>query len=159
MAKNRLSFKDIAKTLRGFSTPFGGISWQPPENVRKVVAGLIAFLEDKRVLFYPYHMEFEMWVIESILNIREELNSLLQQYPDEPELSESLKAMAAACRQLLDLMNSGPRSMHRYYEPDMWIALGQLRGVFGIHIARLCALFEIDVDEGLASIFPGPIED
>lgn len=38
-------------------------------------------------------------------------------------------------------------------------AVGELRGVFGIHIAQLAAQYGIDVEDDLASILPPPEED
>jgi hypothetical protein len=37
-------------------------------------------------------------------------------------------------------------------------ALGEMRGVFGIHIAKLAAQYGLDVEDDLASILPGPSE-
>jgi len=33
-------------------------------------------------------------------------------------------------------------------------ALGELRGVFGVHVAQIAAKYGVDVEEGLASILP-----
>ena len=33
-------------------------------------------------------------------------------------------------------------------------ALGEMRGVFGIHVARLAVAYGLDVDEPLASVLP-----
>ena len=51
---HKIRFKEIIRRLTGFSTPFFGISWQPPESERKTIRKLFNFLEDRRVLFNPY---------------------------------------------------------------------------------------------------------
>lgn len=38
-------------------------------------------------------------------------------------------------------------------------ALGELRGVLGIHLAIIAAHYELDVEDDLASIFPIPDTD
>jgi hypothetical protein len=43
-----------------------------------------------------------------------------------------------------------------------WIfndALGELRAVFGIHVAQLSAKFGIDIEDSLASILPPEVDD
>ena len=74
----KTSFTKIAKSLTGFSTPFFGVSWNPPETDREKARKLIIFLEDRRVLFYPYDMEIPFQVNESILEIRRYLTEVLQ---------------------------------------------------------------------------------
>ena len=69
--------------------------------------------------------------------------------------------MRAACRKFLndvgdengDIVRFGAHPGHY----ASWIfngALGELRGVFGIHIARLAAHHGLDVEDELASILP-----
>jgi hypothetical protein len=38
-------------------------------------------------------------------------------------------------------------------------ALGELRGVFGIHIAKLAAEYGLDIEDDLASILPARDDD
>lgn len=47
--------------------------------------------------------------------------------------------------------------------PSVWSwvfngALGELRGVFGVHLARLAVAYGIDVEDDLGSILPGEDE-
>ena len=47
------------------------------------------------------------------------------------------------------------------YAWQSWIffaALGELRGVFGLHIAKIAAQYGLDIEEDLASILPMPGE-
>jgi len=40
-----------------------------------------------------------------------------------------------------------------------WRALGELRGVFGVHVARLAAPYGLDVKGDLGTILPAPAEE
>ena len=69
--------------------------------------------------------------------------------------------MRAACRKFLDktganddLILFGAHRGH-YASWEFISAVGELRGVFGIHIARIAVTYGIDVEKDLASIIPG----
>jgi len=156
MQKRKVSFKDVALSVTGFSTPFFGVSWNPPPNKRKIARHLITFLEDRRALYQPYDLEHGPWVTESILEIRHELTDILKSCPQDDDLVEPLRAMRAACRKYLDATDPHARRIHHPYGGDFLYAsaLGELRGVFGLHLARVCVAYGIDVEEELASMFP-----
>ncbi len=46
-----MKFSEIANRLTGIATPFGGASWQPAEMEIISARRVIAFLEDRRVLY------------------------------------------------------------------------------------------------------------
>lgn len=164
-----IPFADLAKHITGFSTPLFGLSWKPPEPERERIRQLILFLEDRRALYNPYNMETVHWVDESVLKIREELTNTLQQLAEESEAAPSLRAMRAACRQYLDklellkklnsyrgnIKNLGIEDLEEVYR-DLHFesSLGELRTIFGIHIAKLCAMYGIDLEGKLISILP-----
>jgi hypothetical protein len=69
--------------------------------------------------------------------------------------------MRAASRKFLDktgakndLILFGAHRGH-YASWEFISAVGELRGVFGIHIARIAVTYGIDVEKDLASIIPG----
>ena len=97
MAKGMVSFKKVALRITGFSTPIFGVSWNPPEDKREIVRRLVTFLEDRRVLYQPYEVEYGPWVTTSVLEIRQELTETLKKCPEDPALIEPLRAMRAAC--------------------------------------------------------------
>jgi len=160
MAKKMIPFKKIAHSITGFSTPIFGVSWNPPEDKREIVRRLVAFLEDRRALYQPYGMEYGPWVTNSVLEMRRELTDTLKQCPEDPALVEPLKAMRAACRKYLNETDPHRRRIHSPYGGHLLYAsaLGELRGVFGLHLARLCVAFGIAVEAELASIFPAADE-
>jgi len=157
MAKTgKVSFRSIALNITGISTPVFGVSWNPPADKRKVAQRLIAFLEDRRALYQPYHLEHGPWVTDSILEIRRELTDLLQTAPQDDTLVEPLRAMRAACRKYLDAVDPHTHRIGHAYHGELFFAsaLGELRGVFGLHLARICVAFGVDVEPELASMFP-----
>ncbi len=157
----RLPFREVAERITGISTPVFGVSWNPPESSREIVRRLVASLEDRRALYADFHMEYGPWVERSVLEMRAELTNVLKSCPEDEQLTGPIRAMRAACRKFLNEM--GPPSSRRrmFYPPEvmMWQALGELRGVFGLHLARLCAAFGVDVEPELASIFPAAEEE
>ena len=149
------TFKKIAKSLTGFSTPVFGVSWNPPQSEREIVRKLITFLEDRRALYNPYNMETPLWVMESILAIRERFTETLQTLPGDSDISPHLRAIRAACRKFMDQAEQ-PRRRHAYSE-NIFAALGEMRAIIGIHVAQLCVKYGTDVEGDLASILP--VED
>ncbi len=151
----KVPFKKIAKSLTGISTPVFGVSWNPPETEREIVRKLLVFLEDRRVLYNPYEIEMPEYVDRSIIEIRHELTEILRTLDENSEISQHIRAMRAACRKFLNQIT--PSQRHRYYrwgDGEFFAALGELRAIFGIHIAQLCVKYGIDVEQELASILP-----
>lgn len=72
-----MKFQEIIERLTGFSTPIFGVQWNPPESQRAVARRVIAFMEDRRVLFVPSEMESPEHCVQSILRIREALTQEL----------------------------------------------------------------------------------
>ena len=62
-----MKFSEIANRLTGISTPFGGASWQPAELGIAGARRVIAFLEDRRVLYDPCEMEVPDHCVRSVI--------------------------------------------------------------------------------------------
>jgi len=153
--RRKVGYKAIAKRITGISLGPFGVSWTPSENKREIIRKLIVFLEDRRVLFVPYHMEFGPWVVESVLEIRKELTQTLKQFPDDDPTSQVLRTMRAACRKFLQEYDSSkPRIYGFPYGMGLAIHIGELRAVIGLILAQLCSAYKIGVESELASIFP-----
>lgn len=157
-----MKFKDIAARLTGISCPVFGVSWTPPETERSVAKRVIAFLEDRRVLYSPSEMEVPDHCIQSVLAIRESLTTEISKLDEKAEITASLRAMRAACRKLLDTVQADEGRNIRFGAERghyaSWTfngALGEMRGVFGVHIARLAAAYGVNVERELAAIIPG----
>lgn len=158
MAKLRL--KQIIRRITGISTPVFGVSWTPPEAERTIAQELVTFLEDRRVLYNPMQLECPHHCVDSVLEIRRESTSLLGRVPSNSDLPPSLRAMRAACRKFLDSTDGqhgrhGP--IHVPFGRSDWVfisALGELRGVIGMHLARIAVAYGLDLERDLATILP-----
>jgi hypothetical protein len=106
-------------------------------------------------------MEDPRHCIESVIEIRQFLTAELSNLSGDEELVQNLRAMRAACRKFLDTVqeSDGRRGFAGHFRSgsDSWIfnsALGELRGVIGIHIAALAAQHGLDIEGDLATILP-----
>jgi len=161
-----MKFREIVSRVTGLSVPIFGIQWSPPESECAVARRILAFMEDRRVLFVPSEMEVPHHCVESVLRIREFLTGELGSLDSANELALSLRAMRAACRKFLATVEADDHHIiqfgasHGHYAS--WIfngAVGELRGVFGVHIARLAASHGLDVEGELASILPASTDE
>ncbi len=151
-----MKFSEIVSRLTGISSPIFGVSWNPPQAEVSVARRVITFLEDRRVLYVDGEMEMPDHCVSSVIEIRRYLTTELQQLSDG-ELSSSLRAMRAACRKFLDKSNGVGRHGGHWGYSSGWrfnSALGELRGVFGVHLAKLAAQHGLDVEDDLAQILP-----
>lgn len=155
-----MKFGEIANRLTGISTPFGGASWQPAEMEISAARRVIAFLEDRRVLYEPEQMEVPYHCVHSVIEIRHRLSDELGKLDGSSELAASLRAMRVACRKFLERVGTDGRDgIHHangwgFHSWTFGSALGELRGTFGVHVARIAAAFKLDVEDRLASILP-----
>lgn len=161
-----MKFREILSRLTGLSVPIFGAQWNPPESECAVARRVLAFLEDRRVLFVPSEMEVPEHCVESVLRIREFLTAELGALNPEKKLAPSLRAMRAACRKFLATVEADDHRIiqfgasHGHYAS--WVfngAVGELRGVFGVHIASLAASHGLDVEGELATILPASTDE
>jgi hypothetical protein len=152
-----VKFTEIASRMTGFSSPIFGVSWQPPTPDVAIARRMIAFLEDRRVLYEPYEVEVPNLCIRSIMRIRDFLTELIAEKAMGKDLEISLRSMRAACRKFMALISRIPSSDISMNNPDFNQALGELRGVIGIHVGLLALKYGLEVEDDLASILP--VED
>ena len=166
-----LHFKEAASRMTGFSTPIFGVSWEPAVSDVAVARRLLAFLEDRRVLYSPTHVEIADHCIRSVLEIRHHLTETIGEAGIADDLDGHIRAMRGACRRFLTELDVDdgddrlwiPGSRRDQYRSglDDWRlnqALGELRAVFGIHIGHVASKYGIDIEDDLASILPPPAE-
>src|SRR4051794_33321804 len=97
-----MKFSEIANRLTGISTPLGGLSWEASELEISAARRVIAFLEDRRVLYSPNELEVPSHCVHSVLDIRRFLSAELGKLDGDSEFAGSLRAMRAACRRFLE---------------------------------------------------------
>ncbi|WP_371933117.1 DUF6650 family protein [Bradyrhizobium sp. CCGUVB23] len=156
------------QALSGFSLPFFGVQWTPPADEREIVRGLLTAMEDRRVLFVPYHLEVVSQVTSSVLEMRKILTKVLQALPETSRAAGSTRAMRTACRRFLEEPTPDFRNLTRWLgarhaddeegSPSFFVALGELRATFGTHIAALAHQYGLDVEPDLASVLPSTDE-
>lgn len=154
-----MDYREIASRLTGFSTPVFGLSWDAPESERTVARRVVAFLEDRRVLYNPHQIEVDDQVARSVLEIRQFLTSELGSLEPDSQLGGHLRAIRAACRKYLD--DTGPGA-HRLdlppwggpFEFGFFLQLGEFRAVVGEHVAAIAVMYGLDIEGDLASTLP-----
>jgi hypothetical protein len=155
-----MKFKEVLTRLTGISCPVFGVSWNPPEAEIAVARRVLAYLEDRRVLYRSYDMEVPHHCVDSVIEMRKFLTDEIAKLDKSREIAQSLRGMRAACRKFLDHFPGShkaafhPRAFHGAWDAWPSDSLGELRGTFGIHIARLSAEYGLDIEDELASILP-----
>jgi hypothetical protein len=157
-----MRLKEILNRLTGLNLGPFGAQWNPTETDISKARRVLAQLEDRRVLYNPSSLEVPEHCVESVIEIRRLLSSELGELDESSPLASSFRAMRAACRKFLDHVQEGGPDLVRYgWHHNHWAswdfnaALGELRGVFGVHVAQIAVLYRLDVEEGLSSIVPG----
>lgn len=157
-----MRFEEIVRRITGLSGPFGlGVSWEatPPDVTH--ARRLFTFLEDRRILYVPHVLEVPSHCVMSVIEIRHYLTAMLQALDEGSELAPHVRAMRAACRKFLNatqdreggLLIHGTRPGH-FQSWTFLPAIGELRGVFGVHLALIASKYGLDIEDDLASILP-----
>ena len=157
-----VKFDEILFRITGLSVPIFGVQWNPPEAECLIARRVLAFLEDRRVLYVPSEMEVPHYCVTSVLKIREFLTAELGMIDRQQEIAKNLLAMRADCRKFVSIVDADDGRIIRFGGEQghcaSWIfngAVGELRGVFGVHIAQMAACYGLDVEGELSSILPG----
>jgi hypothetical protein len=155
-----MKFKQVAARLTGFSVPIFGVQWNPPEPEITITKRVLAFLEDRRVLYNPYDIEILDYCARSVIEIRQFLTAEIGKLPvSDGELEDQLRAMRAACRRFLDTIQaaSPPQVFHPHWnhgQQEFFTALGELRSAIGLRIGILAAMYGLDLEDDLATLLP-----
>ncbi len=152
--------KSLLSRLTGISCPIAGVSWTPPVDEQDKARRLLVYLSDRRALYAPYNVEIEYLVTQSVLEIRKRIVADLEDVEAESALGKNLTALAAACRKFLEETQgfSGRPYFHHRGEPEFFRSLGELRALFGVHVALLACAYGLKVEGELESILP-PLTD
>lgn len=180
-----MKFREIAARITGFSVPVFGVQWSPPTLDIQVARKIIAFLEDRRVLYSPFFQEDPGQCFLSVIEIRAFLTELLGEGGIGLELTDAARAIRAACRRFLleATQSSSPigrplvklhidsntkkttivRDLRNDPPPldaeTFYRALGTFRAFVGSQVAQICVRYGVDLEPELASIIPPFDED
>lgn len=152
-------FAEIANRLNGISCPLFGVQWTPPVLDVQVARRVMAYLEDRRILYNAMAWEEPEHCVASVLEIRRFLTNEIGQLQSSSELVPRLKAIRSAGRKFLDEVQrqrGGRRLIHAHPSGAFGfdLALGEFRGAIGPHIAALAVGYGIDVEDDLARVLP-----
>jgi len=160
LKKTKLKSKTMLSRLGGVSAFGFGVSLKLPEADRTIVRELLTFLEDRRALFVAAIWEQPNHVVQSVQQMRTELTKALQRLGEKSPAAEACRSMRGACRDFLtkvgtsELREMDRRFVEGWQGETFLIALGALRATFGQQIALLAHLYDVDLEEHLASILP-----
>ena len=153
-ATTKLKGRELAARLIGISTPVGGMDWEPPPEEQDRARQVLVYPVDQRALWDRYDKVIASYVVQSVLEMRERLRRDLEGLSLDSVLGEGLRAMQTACRKFLE-ENQSPRSGYGSpYEAQLHSTLGELRALFGIHVARIVCAYDLGVDAHLEGTLP-----
>jgi len=159
------TLRSLKSRITGFSTPIGGVSWEPPPDEATAFRRLVIFLEDCRVLYAPDEAEVPWHCIESVIHIRHHLNDAISAAPAQSVLETGARQMRAACRAFLDTASADSDVVRFGFAEGHWAswrflpALGEFRARVGIQLAVLAAAYAVDIEDQLSVILPPELED
>jgi hypothetical protein len=134
-----------------------GAQWEHKDDDREIVRRLFNLLEDRRMLWKDFSLEIEEHCFRSADIARQQIGQLLDNPEISPELSGKMKAIQRAFRDFMNDAGDDQHWEHRHAgmgTDRLPVALGTLRGLVGVQLGDLAALYEIDVAGDLASIVP-----
>lgn len=154
--------KDFEKGFEALNVSLGGVgvTVKDVETDRPTAKKALAFLEDRQVLYLPFHQEPDQAnCVRSVDEIRSRMAELLADAKGDP-LRRRLRSIIAAARQFLTDVGA---SRYDAYVPQhadfhFWQFLGAFRARVGQDVALLVHVFDLDVWEELESILPPPDE-
>jgi hypothetical protein len=126
-----MKVRDLLKRINGLSTPWLGVSWETKDGDKDHAQELITYLEDRRVLYNPSHMEVPYQCVESVIEIRKFLTSKIGATSDI-KLVNLMKGMRSACRKFLDTVGAHQDTVRyggHHGHSSSWVfngALGEL---------------------------------
>jgi hypothetical protein len=147
--------KSFSLSLLGFG---GGLGWEVNDTELKEVRRLVAFLEDRRVLFNPIDLEIRREVDISVDEIRSRCTELIGVLNEKSPAVLAARAIREACRKFLNQ----PRlhvGISTRDEAGFFVALGEIRATIGLHVAALAEFYKFEVEKDLASILPQPLKN
>lgn len=134
-----------------------GVQWEKKDGDREIAHAVLRFMEDRRLLFGVRIYEDAGYCVESAGQCRQFLTSQLSRPDIGPEMTATLQAVRAAMRRFMDHAGPGGRHLRNHGHGGLdpfSVALGELRGVVGQHLALIAFHFGIEVEGDLFAIFP-----
>ena len=109
--------------VNGISLPFGGVSWSKSLTAKEMFSHLLLYLESKRILVNPAHMEYKEWCIKSVLEIKETLVDITKDMSFKDNELCIIREMIDACNTYLDVVTPLNLNGIIYKNGDNWCDL------------------------------------
>lgn len=145
--------------MTGVSAAVGGAQWERRDDDAEIARRVLNLFADRRMLWKDFSVEIEEHCVVSANKVRDALGGHL----DNPEIGTDLTRRLGLLQRLFrDFVDEvGPagedRHGHRWSTHGIDVlsmALGRLRGLVGVQVGELAALYGLDVDDDLASLVP-----
>src|SRR5829696_8259728 len=94
----KVTWRELLSRLNGLGFGPISVSWTPPVLDRNVAASVLAFLDDREVLYASTDDEVILYSMKSVESARRMLTEKLMTGGIDDDLSDHLRAMRAACR-------------------------------------------------------------
>ena len=154
----RISYTQLAESLKkisGVSIPVFGIQWHPQESERSAARRVIAFCEDRRILYAPHNWEMKSESVQSATEIRRFLTDELGKLNRTSEFAHRLEDMRKACRLFLDSIRDSEVSTGRTWSEQMVHGaarevLDTLRIDFGHQLSWIVVSHGLEIEEDVA---------
>ncbi len=152
--------EDVIRRLTGLTTPWKEVPSVPAAE-RALAEEMMEFLAARRVMYLPAALETPHHCVSSVFVISDTLTGFSRQVAPDSALHATLRGMRAACLKFLSAVQADRGRKLEYPvlpgDHGIWAfatALGELRGVMGIHVAHVAARYSLDVSDDLATILP-----
>lgn len=153
----RTTNKELLHRFRGVMIGPIGANWEPPELEIQKARRIIAFCEDRRILFAPHNWEMRDEAVDSAIKIRDSLTKELGNIDRQSELAKNIETIRKACRTFLDELRQyeiehGKHEYNMVQGPPR-DALDNLRKTCARCLLWIAIQFKLDVEEELVKCF------
>jgi len=145
----------MKKKITGVSSAVGGISWDSEIEPKDRWKHLFLFLESKRILVNPAHMEIADHCIQSVLKIKDELVETTKDIDFNNKDMDSIRILIDSCNSFLDSVNSKRNSGIIYKKGNAWSdyefdkAMKSFRGSFRDVISEVSKIHKIKFNKDI----------
>jgi hypothetical protein len=152
VANPSFRFRERISSITRRWRALAGSGLRPPASERDHVTNFLEFLEDRRVLFTPYFMEYPSHVIESVRQIEAEASAVLSALPTASPASPSIARLRLACSAFLGRaeITEARMSGAAISGGTLFFAVVALRKALATEAAMLAADFALDLPYELA---------
>lgn len=154
MWKGIRDFMAPIKKITGFSTPFGGVSWQAQTSEREAIRELVVFLEERTTL-YPNERPKLSNSFESLAKTREKLTETITAVGEGSRSEPYLRQMRLIVTNFLQHQAKfpNPEGQDPAQSPELREGFAEMRGALGANVQVLVSIYDLDVESCLAALF------